>query len=56
MFYYALAFILVGMVAGVLGLSGIASVATHISWSLFMIGVVLLVVHLFTGRRIPPPS
>ncbi len=56
MFYYALAFILVGLFAGILGLSGIASLATHISWSLFLIGVVLLVVHLFTGRRIPPPN
>lgn len=55
MFYYALVFIVVGMVAGVLGLSGVASVATQISWILFLVGIVLLLVHAFTGRGIPPP-
>ena len=55
MLYYALAFMLVGLVAGVLGLSGVASVATQISWILFSVGIVLLLVHMIASRRVPPP-
>lgn len=47
--YYALVFLVVGLIAGVLGLSGIAAIAGQISWILFVIGVVLLVVHLVRG-------
>ena len=50
MLYYALMFLIVGLVAGVLGLSGVAAVAGQISWILFVIGLVLLVVHLVRGR------
>ena len=51
MLYYALMFLVVGLIAGALGLFGIAAVASQISWILFVIGIVLLVVHLVTGRR-----
>jgi len=47
--YYALVFLLVGLVAGALGLTGIAHVAGQIAWILLVIGVVLLVVHLLRG-------
>ena len=50
MLYYALLFLVVGLVAGALGLFGIAAVASQIAWVLFLIGIVLLVVHLVTGR------
>ena len=50
MLHYALIFLLVGLVAAALGLSGVAAVATQISWVLFLIGIVLLLVHLITGR------
>jgi len=50
MLYYALMFLIVGLVAGALGLFGIAAVASQISWVLFLIGVIILVVHLVTGR------
>jgi uncharacterized membrane protein YtjA (UPF0391 family) len=50
MLYYALMFLIVGLVAGALGLFGIAAVASQISWILFLVGVILLVVHLVTGR------
>ncbi len=50
MLYYALAFLVVGLIAGALGLFGVAAVATQIAWILFLIGVVLVVVHLITGR------
>ena len=53
MIYYARVFLIVGLVAGALGLFGIAHIAGQISWILFLIGIVLLVIHLATGRRVP---
>jgi len=50
MLYYALVFLLVGLVAGALGLAG---VATQISWILFLIGIVLLLIHVIKGRTPP---
>ena len=51
MLHYALLFLIVGLIAGALGLSGVAAVAGQIAWILFLIGIVLLVVHLARGRR-----
>ena len=51
--YYALVFLIVGLIAGALGVTGVAAVASQIAWVLFLIGVVLLIVHLATGRRTP---
>ncbi len=53
MLYYALVFLIVGLVAGGLGLFGIAQIAGQIAWILFVIGVVLIVIHLATGHRPP---
>jgi uncharacterized membrane protein YtjA (UPF0391 family) len=50
MLYYALIFLLVGLVAGALGLFGVAAVAGQIAWVLFLVGVVILIVHMATGR------
>ena len=49
MLYYALMFLLVGLVAGALGLFGVAAIAGQISWLLFLVGVVILIVHLVLG-------
>jgi uncharacterized membrane protein YtjA (UPF0391 family) len=54
MLYYALMFLVVGLVAGALGLFGIAAIAGQIAWVLFLIGVVLIVVHMISGRRALP--
>jgi uncharacterized membrane protein YtjA (UPF0391 family) len=51
MLYYALVFLLVGLIAAALGVSGVAAVATQISWILFVIAVVLFLVHFISGRR-----
>ena len=51
MLYYALMFLIVGLIAGALGISGVAAVASQIAYLLFVIGVVLLLVHLISGRR-----
>jgi uncharacterized membrane protein YtjA (UPF0391 family) len=54
MLYYALMFLVVGLIAGALGLFGIAAIAGQIAWVLFLVGVVLIVVHLISGRRALP--
>jgi uncharacterized membrane protein YtjA (UPF0391 family) len=55
MLNYALVFLLVGLIAGALGLFGVAAVATQIAWVLFLIGAVLLLIHLASGRRTLTP-
>jgi uncharacterized membrane protein YtjA (UPF0391 family) len=52
MLYYALMFLVVGVIAGALNLAGVAAVAVQISWILFLIGIALLAIHLFTNRSI----
>jgi uncharacterized membrane protein YtjA (UPF0391 family) len=56
MLYSAIAFLAVGLVAGVLRLSGIAAVAGRAAWILLPIGAALIVVHIVTDRRAPPLS
>ncbi len=51
MLYYALVFLIVGLIAGALGLYGVAGVASQIAWVLFLISVVFLLVHLISGSR-----
>jgi uncharacterized membrane protein YtjA (UPF0391 family) len=50
----AVTFLIVGLIAGLLGLYGVAAVATQIAWVLFLVGVVLLVIHMVGSRRLPP--
>ena len=55
MLHYALMFLIVGLLAGALGLVGVAAVAGQIAWILFLVGVVLIVIHLARGGRHLPP-
>jgi uncharacterized membrane protein YtjA (UPF0391 family) len=50
---WALTFLIVGLIAGALGLSGIAGAATNIAWILFVIGVILALIFFISGRRPP---
>ena len=50
MLYYALMFLVVGVIAGALNLAGVAAVAVQISWVLFLVGIVLVAIHVVTGR------
>lgn len=52
MLYYALIFMMVGVIAGALNLAGVSAVAVQISWVLFLVGIVLLEIHLVTGRSV----
>jgi uncharacterized membrane protein YtjA (UPF0391 family) len=51
MLYYALIFLVVGLIASILGATGVAAVASQIAWVLFVIGIILLIVHIISGRR-----
>ena len=53
MLYFALVFLIVGLIAGALNMAGIAAIAAQISWILFVVGIVLIVIHLVMGRRTP---
>jgi uncharacterized membrane protein YtjA (UPF0391 family) len=53
MLYYALLFLLLGLIAGAFGVYSVAAVASQIAWVLFLVGVILLVVHLLSGRSRP---
>lgn len=47
---YAAIFLCLGLIAGGLHWAGIATVATQSSWTLFASGMVLLMIHVVTGR------
>lgn len=48
---WAATFLIVALIAAVLGFTGIAGVATNIAWILFVVGLVLAVVFALVGRR-----
>ena len=50
MLYYALMFLVAGVIAGGLHLVGVAAVAVKISWVLFLIGIVSVAIHVIMGR------
>jgi len=52
MISWAVTFLIVAIVAAVLGFSGIAGVATNIAWILFVVGLILAVVFALRGRRV----
>jgi len=55
MLYYALVFLVVALIAGLLGGSGMAAITTNIAYVLFVIAIVLFLVHLLSGRRTLAP-
>lgn len=51
MLYWAAVFLVIALVAGLLGFSGVAGVSMNIAWILFVIGLILAVVFFVLGRR-----
>ena len=47
---WALTFLIVAIVAGVLGFTGIAGAATNIAWILFVVGLIVAAVMFIRGR------
>ncbi|MCL4106682.1 UNVERIFIED_CONTAM: hypothetical protein GTU68_009816 [Idotea baltica] len=52
MISWAVTFLIIAIVAGVLGFSGIAGTATNIAWILFVVGLILAVVFGLRGRKL----
>jgi uncharacterized membrane protein YtjA (UPF0391 family) len=50
MLSYALLFSVVGMIAAVLHLAGVAAMVVQISWVLYLIGIALVAIHVVRGR------
>lgn len=53
MLSWALIFLVIALIAGALGLSGVAGAATNIAWILFVIGLVVALIFFISGRRPP---
>jgi len=53
MLYYALMFMVVGLIASALNFLGVAGVTIQISWILYLVGMVLVAVHVFSHRSAP---
>ena len=51
MIVWACTFLIVALVAALLGFSGIAGVATNIAWILFVVGLALAVIFAIIGKR-----
>lgn len=55
MLRWALAFLLIAIVAGALGMFRAEFIATEISWVLFVVFLILFIVSLVVGRGASPP-
>ena len=51
----SLVFFIIGLIAGALGLFGVAAIASQIAWILFLVGIVLLVIYMVNDRTRGPP-
>jgi uncharacterized membrane protein YtjA (UPF0391 family) len=52
MIAWAATFLVIALIAAVLGLTGIAGLATNIAWILFVVGLILAIVFALLGRRV----
>lgn len=53
MISWAATFLIIGIIAAVLGLTGIAGISMQIAWILFVVGLILAIVFFVIGRRPP---
>jgi uncharacterized membrane protein YtjA (UPF0391 family) len=53
MLYWAAVFLVIGLVAALLGVTGVAGLSMNIAWILFIVGLILAVVFFVMGRRPP---
>jgi uncharacterized membrane protein YtjA (UPF0391 family) len=53
MLYWAAVFLVIALVAGVLGLGGIAVMSKEMAWIIFVAGLILAVIAFVLGRRAP---
>jgi uncharacterized membrane protein YtjA (UPF0391 family) len=50
MLYWAAVFLVIALVAGVLGFGGIAGISSNIAWVLFVVGLIVALVLFLRGR------
>ncbi|MCW5598853.1 MAG: DUF1328 domain-containing protein [Nitrosomonas sp.] len=50
----AITFLVIAIVAALLGITGVAGIAMEMAWILFVIGIILAIVFWVMGRRPPP--
>ena len=50
MLSWSITFLVIGLIAAVLGFSGLAGAATQIAWILFVVFIVLFIASLIMGR------
>jgi uncharacterized membrane protein YtjA (UPF0391 family) len=53
MFSWAITFLVIALIAAVLGFTGIAGTAVNIAWILAIVGIVFAIVFAVMGRRPP---
>jgi len=53
MLHWAVTFLIIGLVAALLGVTGVAGTATYIAYVLFVIFVIVAIVSLVMGKRPP---
>ena len=51
MLYWAAVFLVIALVAALLGFSGVAGLSMNMAWILFIIGLIVAVVFFVMGRR-----
>ena len=51
MLYWAAVFLVIALVAALLGFTGVAGLSMNMAWILFIIGLTVAVVFFFMGRR-----
>jgi uncharacterized membrane protein YtjA (UPF0391 family) len=50
---WAATFLIIAIIAGLLGFAGFFGTAVHIAWILFVVGLILAIVFALLGRRGP---
>lgn len=50
----AIIFLIIALIAGFLGITGVMSIAIEMAWILFVVGLILAIVFWIIGRRPPP--
>jgi len=53
MFSWAVTFLIIALIAAILGFTGIAGTAINIAWILAVVGIVMALVFIVMGRRPP---
>lgn len=50
----AITFLIIAIIAALLGVTGVAGMAIEMAWILFVVGIVLSIIFWVIGRRPPP--